>query len=223
MTLRLPLCNDLFCPEPFFFRSTSGMMNTLLSAVSLGLARLNVQTTGEAGQLLHGELAMNCNPSALDSVASTSSISCPLTQAPVAYEVPKGCKGVQERLQTHCGLSPQAVALASDFLYSVDGQSTAGFAPGHFICLPEGCRPCDKEPIGMETSQMTSEGHFQVESDIAAAAMQVGRDDPPPWTVSACTAQTMILQSPRSMLRCKFLLVTIAAALYTHGDHAEFY
>lgn len=69
---------------------------------------------------------------------------------------------MQERLQTHCGLSPQAVALASGFLYSAESQAAAGFGPGLSVCLPEGCKPCEVEAMAMKTIQMRSDGHFQV-------------------------------------------------------------
>ena len=47
-----------------------------------------------------------------------------------------GCM-LQERLQAHCGLSPQSVALASGFLFSSNSQPFAGFGVGYSICVPE--------------------------------------------------------------------------------------
>ena len=44
---------------------------------------------------------------------------------------------LQERLQAHCGLSPQSVALASGFLFSSNSQPLAGFGVGYSICVPE--------------------------------------------------------------------------------------
>ena len=47
----------------------------------------------------------------------------------------------QERLQAHCGLSPQSVALASGFLFSANSQPSAGFGVGYSMCIPEVLTP----------------------------------------------------------------------------------
>lgn len=90
LTLALPLCNELFCPEPFFFQTSSAMMQTLMSAATLGVARLTVQATGPYGQQLQGDIVLDCNVSPLTIPQDASlQISCPLSQAPVAYQIPK--------------------------------------------------------------------------------------------------------------------------------------
>ena len=84
--------------------------------------------------------AQSCQASTYVLFAFVAWLSCGLADAFCAQtEVTAQLTSLllQERLQAHCGLSPQSVALASGFLFSSNSQPFAGFGVGYSICLPE--------------------------------------------------------------------------------------
>ncbi|KAK9806027.1 hypothetical protein WJX73_007003 [Symbiochloris irregularis] len=177
MTLSLPLCNEQLCVQPYYFmRTAPGMMEALSSAVALGLARLTVHLADADSSRLGGEILLDCGslPREASHMASLDSsepqkakITCPLPQSPVAYEIPLGCTQVQDKLKERCGLTPQAVALASGFLYDSEAQLGAGFGAGLSMCLPEGCKPCDMALDAVQVISMDTQGNFEVAAEKA--------------------------------------------------------